>query len=172
MPSQQPLDTLQLAAFRMRCWYEMGDREHPHYVEDYRQLAKDSEQMRAAIMPHLSKKVSAAKLHHEDYVNSQAELLVTALLGEYFCQHFDSDLLSALLSRGYALLPWLTNRQLLCYLLVLLFFFEETPTKAMKSRIDGLMVIWKKKTMTLEDQHLRKLYRAKLENLRYFGQTF
>lgn len=168
MEQKESLDTLHLAAFRMRCWYEMGDKLHPHYVEDYRQLADDSEQMRKAILPHLSKNLSISRLHSETFVNSQAELLITVLLAEYYCQQFDSDLLSSLLVRANALVPWITNRQLLCYLLVLLFFFEDNPAKTMKSRIDGLMAMWKQKDITLEDEHLRKLYRAKLENLRYF----
>jgi len=154
----------------MRCWYELGDMDHPHNVDDYCQLTKESVQMCKAIMPLLARKFPAVTTQGEEYVNTQAELLITALLAEHYCHQFDGSYLSTFLTYAQAILPRLTNSYLLCYLLVLLFFIDESPTKAMKRRIDKIMLMWTAKDMTLEDRHLKNLYNAKLETLRFLGQ--
>ena len=87
-----------------------------------------------------------------------AELLVTALLADFYSKGYDSRPVD-FVGRCYAILPKVTNTVLRCYLLVLLFWLDG-PDPELQSQIDTLMSLWNQSTLTPEDQYVRDLYHA------------
>lgn len=162
-----PLNPAELAAFRMRCWFEMSDTKLPHFASAYHQLVEDADTMCNQILLHLMKKGKSFGRNYEDSVNTEAELLITALVGEFFCRPLSSHRFTCLISQARTLIHRLTNQQLLSYVLVLLFYYDENPAKGMMSQINGMMKMIPAGEMTPEDKHIRNLYKSKLEQLRY-----
>ena len=152
------METGTLAAFRMRCWYELGDKAHQHFVEDYAQLQRDACGMREQIIQELKREYPERKGLPEGKADAVAELLVTALLADHYGGGF-SDTAADFVSRAYGIVPQIANSTLLCYLLVLLFWLDE-PTEELKERIDGLMASWREEELTPEDRYVKGLYDA------------
>ena len=153
-----PLDSHTLAAFRMRCWYELGDTAHDHYVQDYSQLLHDAYLMRQDIVKTLRTEYPTRKRLPAGKTDTLAELLVTALLADFYSKGYDSRPVD-FVGRCYAILPKVTNTVLRCYLLVLLFWLDG-PDPELQSQIDTLMPLWNQSTLTPEDQYVRDLYHA------------
>ena len=142
----------------MRCWYELGDRAHQHFVEDYEQLQRDACGMRERIIQELKTDYPVRKRLPDGKADALAELLVTALLADYYSGGF-SDTAADFVSRAYGIVPKIGNTTLLCYMLVLLFWLDE-PTEELKARIDSLMVSWREEELTPEDRYVKELYEA------------
>lgn len=142
----------------MRCWYELGDKTHPHFVQDYEQLQYDASAMREHIIEELKTDYPARKRLPDGKADALAELLVTALLADYYSRGFN-DKPADFVSRSYDLLPKIGNTTLLCYMLVLLFWLDE-PTNTLKTQIDSLMSTWKEEELTPEDKYVKELYEA------------
>lgn len=161
------LDSAALAAFRMRCWYELGDTAHDHYIQDYDQLLHDAYTMRQDIVKKLRTEFPSRKRLPAGKADTLAELLVTALLADFYGKAYDSRPVD-FVGRCYAILPKVANDVLRCYLLVLLFWLDG-PDQALKSQIDSLMPLWNKSSSTPEDQYVRDLYHALTTPLGYLG---
>lgn len=147
-----------LAAFRLRCWYELGDTAHDHYIQDYDQLLHDACTMRHDIFKKLRSEYTPKKRLAHDKADTLAELLVTALLADYYGRPYDNHPMD-LVGRSYAILPNIDNDILRCYLLVLLFWLDG-PDQGLKSQIDSLMSLWNKNSLTPEDIYVRDLYNS------------
>ena len=147
-----------LAAFRLRCWFELGDTAHDHYIQDYNQLLHDASIMHRDIVRKLRADYPSKKRLPDGKADTLAELLVTALLADYYGRPFDSHPLD-LVGRSYAILPKVSNAVLRCYLLVLLFWLDG-PTPELRSRIDALMSTWSPDALTPEDRYVQSLYHA------------
>ena len=145
-----------LAAFRLRCWYELGDTAHDHYIQDYDQLLHDASAMRHDIYKKLRAEYTSKKRLAHDKADTLAELLVTALLADYYGRPYDNHPMD-LVGRSYAILPNIDNDILRCYLLVLLFWLD-APTPELQSQIDRLMSFWSPDTLTPEDKYVKELY--------------
>ena len=148
-----------MAAFRMRCWYEMGDISDRHYVQDYWQLVDDAQRMRTQIIGTLHKEFPLDKRLTDEHADALAELLVTALLSEQYCVGAASTVYE-LLEQAYRLVPQLTNKQLLCYILVLILFYDKHPAKGMRRQLDGMLSSWQTDALSPEDRYVLELYRA------------
>lgn len=152
------LDSAALAAFRMRCWYELGDTAHDHYIQDYDQLLHDAYAMRQDIVKKLRAEFPSRKRLPAGKADALAELLVTALLADFYGKAYDSRPVD-FVGRCYAILPKVANDVLRCYLLVLLFWLD-APTPELQSRIDALMSTWPSDALTPEDHYVQALYHA------------
>lgn len=151
------LDSAALAAFRLRCWYELGDTAHARYVQDYSQLLRDACTMRHDIVKKLRTDYLSKKSLVDGKADAMAELLVTALLADYYGRPHTHEM--DFVGRSYDILPKVGNDILRCYLLVLLFWLDG-PSQGLKSQIDTLMSFWNNDDLTPEDRYVQSLYHA------------
>ena len=148
-----------MAAFRLRLWHELGDMATEHDVHDYLTLVQEAEEMRSKILVLLKREFPARRRNLSDESAERlAELLITALLGERFCI-YNGNKPETFFPRAYEMVARLTNKKLLCYVLVLLFWLDE-PKEGMRHHIDSLMSSWRDQDITPEDMHVRALYGA------------
>ena len=179
---RQQFDSQSLATFRMRCWHELADMDHPHYIQDYMQLADDARRMHVAITQRLCRDFPAHQPLDATRAEAEAELLVTVLLADHYattcsCQPSDPSQPSDLRQRAYALLPHLRDKRLLCHLLVLLLFTDSHSSPALQSQASPTFQPHSASTLqsqilpllpTLEqqnpeDRHIQNLYHATVE---------
>lgn len=152
------LDSATLTAFRMRCWCELGDTAHDHYIQDYDQLLRDACAMRQHIFKKLRAEYPSMKRPPANKADTLAELLVTAFLADFYGRPYNDNPID-LVGRSYAILPKIDNHTLQCYLSVLLFWLD-APTPELKSQIDDLMSTWSPDALTPEDKYVQSLYHA------------
>ncbi len=150
------LDPVGLMMFRMRCWHEIGDDTVPHTLPDYTALLTDAPLVSRGILRHITASYPKDLRCSGHKINELAELLVTALLAQYFCPWYGLDTVR-LIQFGQTLLKRVIDKQLLCYLCILLYAFSE-PTVTLRRTIDAYLSGWDETTLTPEDHAIRQFY--------------
>lgn len=157
MPSNA-LDPVGQMMFRMRCWHEITDDTQPHTLSGYTALLSEAPSVSRHILRHITATYPRDIRCSGRRVNELAELLVTALLAQYFCPWYGLDTVR-LIQLAQALLKRVIDKQLLCYLCILLYAFSE-PTDALRRTIDAYLTAWDEATLTPEDHAIRQFYHA------------
>ena len=91
----------------------------------------------------------------------EAELCLTMLVGLQLGIR-NSDSLNRAIDRAFTILPQITDRKLLCHLLVHL--YAETEDEELLAEINTLMPSWPRETLTEEDRYLQEFYLSAQEN--------
>lgn len=161
--SDNAFDSVSQMLFRMKCWQEIGNNTSCHTLSDYTSLLEEAPRMSRNIVRRINAMYSKGFRCSEQKINEQAELLVTALLAQFFCPWYGLDS-ERLVQSARMILKRLINKQLLCYLCVLLFALCDRPD-SLKRNIDGYMSSWNEDTLTPEDKEIRKFYQAILGSM-------